>query len=314
MKRVCLIALVLVAMVFVAGCERMPRPFELFMLEFFLAVVSFFLALLVGGLARLTSKHLILKGQRVAAPDDETTAEAEGEPKTKAPSGGRDAKTSLVIALFVSFLIIGVLVAFSVIAKKRQYEIPHQENYFLPHFYMWSFHAVFSEDIYWALMLNGKIPYEGFMKLVTDVEDKRYAETEAEQERRRLAKEQLMDEDEFSDKSSLSPTEFKNLLVGLSLALTLLLLMIPAYVGARSKRGLWIVPIVFLAVNVALNVYFYRKDYYPVVREPGGRMLVPLGEEDEMEEMDDIDPMRDIQEFMDKEADLTPTDEEPPQD
>ncbi|MFH0965481.1 MAG: hypothetical protein V2A58_15890 [Planctomycetota bacterium] len=252
----CLIGMVLA----LAGCDEAPKPFELFLLEIDLAVVSFFLALGIGWLARLTSRHLVVKGQKVAV--GETTTEG------KPAAGGRDAKTSLVIALFVSVLVLAALVATGAIIKKTEFEIPHQKTYFLPRFHLWSFHTIFSEDIYFALMINGWLPYNGFERLVTAIEQKRFAELREESRRRQEAEKPGIDEDELYERGTLSATAFKNLKVGMSLGLTLILFFIPAYVGARARRGIWLVAALFLAVNILFNISFYTSNQYRDVLTP----------------------------------------------
>jgi len=137
----------------------------------------------------------------------------------------------------------------------KPYEDPGHE--------LWGLYVIFTEDIYFALMINAKLPWDAFSEMVLAITEKKEADF-----RKELAAEGVelteVSIERISEAKLLTPEEEKNLKMGLSMALTVILFMIPAYAGARgkSRHWMWIVPLAFLAVNVALNLAFYYGRWY----------------------------------------------------
>jgi len=281
MKRALVILGSVLFLLVVVGCERSPTPEEMFRHELILAGISFALSFLIVSLARYTSAHLVTR----RGPGGETKAGA---------AGGRGVGSSIVIAFFVALLFLGACVATSTIIKKFTPEEPDQfeapatladedvvdverleqigvdiadsemKPYRDPKHDLWGLYVIFTEDIYFALMINAKLPWEAFSEMVLAISEKREADFKRELEADGVELTEVSIE-RISEAKLLTPEEEKDLKMGLSMALTVILFMIPAYAGARgkSRHWMWIVPLVFLALNVILNVAFYYGGWYP---------------------------------------------------
>ena len=261
MKRALVTLAVFCGALCMAGCDRSPSPEELFTQELILAVVSFFLALGIAAVARATSNHLVVKGH---APTPEELQK------------GRDPKTSLAIAFFVAILFLGGFIATSAIIKKRNLVIPHGSSYHLPKFYLWGVYTVFDEDIYFAFMINGKVPFDYFQSLLEAIQERRAdrLQAEIEEDGGRVSPRTLF------LKTALSYEETEQIKLALSGALSIILFMIPAYFGARSRKRLWLVPLIFLALNVVMNLFLYADGKYPSLPQMGaggeaGDLFIP---------------------------------------
>lgn len=283
MKRALVTVGIVLFLLVVAGCERSPTPGEMFRHEFILAGVSFALSFLIVSLGRYTSAHVA------------THKGPSQRPEATGP-GARGIGSSIVIAFFVSLLFLGACVATSTIIKKfapqeaaDEFDAPvltltdeqavdvkrleeigvdiddrETKEYEDPAHDMWGLYVIFTEDIYFALMINAKLPWEAFSEMVLAIAEKKEAEfvEELRAEGVELTPVSLK---RISEEKIMTPEEEKNLKLGLSMALTVILFMIPAYVGARgkSRHWMWIIPIVFLAVNVIMNLAFYYGGWYP---------------------------------------------------
>lgn len=282
MKRTLVTVGIVLFLLVIVGCERRPTPEDIFRHELILAAVSFALSFLIVSLARYTSAHVVTR----KGPPGETGV---------AKPGGRGVGSSLVIGFFVSLLFLGACVATSAIIKKLtpqeeadEFEAPvtltdeqavdverlkqigvdvtdaGMNPYEDPKHDMWGLYVIFTEDIYFALMINAKLPWDAFSEMLLAI-----AEKKEEDFKRELAAEGVQISEisvkRIREAKLLTPEEEKDLKVGLSMALTVILFMIPAYVGARgkSRHWMWIVPLVFLVVNVVLNLAFFYGGWYP---------------------------------------------------